>query len=212
MDNFIILSFSFNNKLIFDNIFIYCNRFGNIANIELKKKISKFIKNNIIIEKNEKFELTSKGDYILNDLNIYYKRKIVNFYKKYKLKHDKQYSQKETRREQQKLREYLINNYPNICLFCEKKMPYYLLETAHIKPRCQLEYNNMIDYNNIIFLCRICHVLFDRGLIGLYNNELLISSNINLSEYDLHNYKKKLDVSDNKKIYFDFHYKFIFKS
>lgn len=209
MDNYIILSFIYNDKQIFNNIFIYCNRFEKISKSELNKYINNLIKNNIIIDIGNKLELSIEGKYRLNILIIYYKRKIVEFYK---TKTNKKYALKVIRKEQTKLRNYLIENHPNICLFCDKKLPYFLLETAHIKPRCLLKSNELLDYNNVILLCRFCHIMFDRGLLGIHNNKLLISPNINLSEYDLPKYKENIKISDNNKCFFEYHYKFIYNS
>jgi len=210
MDNSIILSFNFNNKQTFNTIFVYCNRFIDISELELKKSINKLIKNNIIININN-YELTNEGNSILNQLNIFYKRIIVASYKKYKIKSDKKYTLKEIRTEQQNLRNHLITNYPNVCTFCDKKLPYFLLETAHIKPRCLLNYCDKKNYSNVLFLCRLCHVIFDKGYLSVYNNQLLVSNKLNISEYDLPKYKNYLDVKE-KKNFFNFHYNFIYKS
>jgi predicted restriction endonuclease len=207
MDNTIILSFNFNTEQIFNTIFIYCNRFTDISKLDLNKSINKLIRNNIIININN-YELTDEGKYMLNQLNIYYKRIIIAFYKKYKIKSDKKYALKEIRIEQQNLRNHLMSNYPNVCMFCDKKLPYFLLETAHIKPRCLLNYNDRKNYNNVIFLCRLCHVIFDKGFIAVFNSQLLVSDKLKILDYDLPKYKNCLDVKE-KKIFFDFHYNFI---
>ncbi len=208
MENAIILSFNFYNNPSFDDIFKYCNRFKYYSKKLVKKYIKKLVKNNILINN---YILTDDGKYILNQLNIFYKRIIVNFYKKYKIKSDKKYALKEIRLEQQQLRNYLISNCPNICSFCGKKLPYFLLETAHIKPRCLLNYGDKNNYNNVILLCRLCHVIFDRGYISIYNNKLLVSDKLNISEYDLPLYTKKTSFIKEQKTFFDFHYKFIYK-
>ena len=127
-----------------------------------------------------------------------------------RIKSDKKYALKEIRLEQQKLRNHLISNYPSICVFCEKKLPYFLLETCHIKPRCLLNYYDKKNYNNLIFLCRLCHVIFDKGYLGIFNNELLVSNKLNILEYDLPIYTKKKLFNKEQQIFFDFHYKFIY--
>ena len=208
MDNTIILTFNFINNPSFNDIFNYCNRFVDNSKILVNKSINKLIKNNIIINNNN-YILSVEGKYILNQLNIYYQRIIINSYRKYKIKSDKKYALKEIRIEQQNLRNHLISNYSNICSFCDKKLPYFLLETAHIKPRCLLNYKDKKFYNNVIFLCRLCHVIFDKGFITIFNNKLLVSNKLKISEFDLPTYKKYLDVRE-KKCFFDFHHNFIY--
>ena len=173
MDNTIILTFNFFNNPSFNDIFNYCNRFEDNSKKVVQKYINNLVKNNILTHN---YILTKEGKYILNQLNIYYQRIIINSYRKYKIKSDKKYALKEIRLEQQKLRNHLISNCSNICAFCEKKLPYFLLETAHIKPRCLLNYYDKHDYNNVIFLCRLCHVIFDKGYLSVFNNKLLISN------------------------------------
>jgi hypothetical protein len=207
MDNTIILSFNLFNNPSFDDIFNYCNRFSHNSKKVVQKYINNLIKNNILTYN---YILTKEGKYILNQLNIYYQRIIINSYRKYKIKNDKKYTLKEVRLEQQKLRKYLISNNSNICEFCEKKLPYFLLETAHIKPRCLLSYYDKQDHNNIIFLCRLCHVIFDKGYLSVFNNELLVSNKLNISEYDLPIYKKNKHLKKEQKKFFDFHYKCIY--
>lgn len=207
MDNTIILSFNFFNEPSFNDIFNYCNRFNESSKKLVQKYINYLIKNNIL---NNNYILTNEGKYILNQLNIYYQRIIINSYKKYKIKSDKKYALKEIRIEQHKLRKYLISNFSNLCAFCEKKLPYFLLETAHIKPRCLLNYDDKNNYNNVIFLCRLCHVIFDKGYLSVFNNELLISNKLNILDYDLPIYSKKKNFKKEQLIYFDFHYNFIY--
>ena len=87
--------------------------------------------------------------------------------------------------------EYLINNKEHICIICNKKLPLCLLETAHIKPRCLLNYNEICDNNIVEFMCRYCHTLYDNGLLGINNGQLCVSTT-------LHNYN--LDCISNKHI------------
>ena len=208
MDNTIILTFNFFNNPSFNDIFNYCNRFEDNSKKVVQKYINNLVKNNILTHN---YILTKEGKYILNQLNIYYQRIIINSYRKYKIKSDKKYALKEIRLEQQKLRNHLISNCSNMCVLCEKKLPYFLLETAHIKPRCLLNYYDKHDYNNVIFLCRLCHVIFDKGYLGIYNNQLLISNKLNILDYDLPIYTKNKHFMKEQQIFFYFHYKFIFK-
>lgn len=208
MDNKIILTFNFFNNASFDDIFNYCNRFSDTSKKIVQKNINNVVKYNWL---NNNYSLTKEGKYILDQLNIYYQRIIVNLYRKYKIKFFKNYQLKEIRLEQQKLRNYLISNCSDMCKFCEKKLPFFLLETAHIKPRYLLNYYDKQDCNNVIFLCRLCHVLFDQGYLSVFNNELLISNKLNILEYDLPIYEKNKYFSKEQQFFFDFHYKFIFK-
>lgn len=216
MDNTIILTFNFFNNPSFNDIFNYCNRFSDNSKKIVQKYINDLVKKNILTHNTI---LTKEGIYNLNQLNIYYQRIIINSYrkykikrdKKYKIKNDKKYRLKEIRLEQQNLRNHLISNCSNICEFCEKKLPYFLLETAHIKPRYLLNYYDKYNYNNIIFLCRLCHVIFDKGYLAIFNNELLVSDKLNVSEYDLPIYTKNKHFTKEHQIFFDFHYNYIYK-
>ncbi len=208
MENTIILAFNFYNNS-FNDIFNYCNRFIDNSKKVVHKYINDLVKNKML---SDNYILTNDGKYILNQLNIYYQRIIINSYRKYKIKSDKKYALKEIRLEQQNLRNHLILNCSNVCAFCEKKLPYFLLETAHIKPRCLLNNHDKNNYNNVIFLCRLCHVIFDKGYLSIFNNELLISDKLNISKYDLPVYTKKRFFMKKQQIFFDFHYKFIYNS
>ena len=211
MDNEIILVFNFFNNPSFDKIFNYCNRFSDNSRKEVQKIIKKLVKNNNLKQNDltRNYVLTIEGKYILNQLNIYYKRIIIAFYRKYNITNYKKYALKEIRTEQNKLINYLKNNYPNICSFCDKRLPYFLLETAHIKPRYLLQDCEKLNYNNVIFLCRYCHVIFDKGLISVHNNKLLISDKLNINDFDLPKYKNDICFEDQKK-FFNFHYNYIY--
>lgn len=214
MENTIILSFNFSSYKSFDELQKYCNRFKINTNTSVKKYINNLIRKNILIENNtvtKKYALTEEGIYIINQLNIYYCRIIIDLYRNYKNMINKKYTLKEIRPEQNNLRNYLISNTCNICTFCEKKLPYCLLETAHIKPRYLLDSSEKNDYNNVIFLCRICHVLFDKGYIGINNNHLFVSEKLNILEYDLPIYKIQKKIIKEQEGFFDYHYKYIYK-
>lgn len=211
MENTILLSFNYFNNCLYIDIFNYCNRFISVSKNVLIKYLNKLVKHNILTYIEKKYILTNEGKYILNQLNIYYQRIIINSYRKYKINSYKKYTLKEIRLEQQKLRNNLISNCTNICTLCNKKLPYFLLETAHIKPRCLLNNLEKNNNNNIIFLCRLCHVMFDKGYLGINNNILIISNKLNISEYELPLYSKIKKFTNEQKYFLDFHYKFIFK-
>jgi hypothetical protein len=213
MKDYIINSFILQDKNTLEDLYNYIKfRYNNEIEInEIKQKLTKLIKNNIIFLHNKNYELSEEGKVILNDHKYYYSRIIYNFYKKYS-KNSKKYELREIRKEQQKLREYLICNKKQICIICDKKLPLCLLETAHLKPRCILNKNEINDINIVEFMCRYCHNLYDNGFLSVYNGILQISEFIN--KYDL-------EYAENKQIdyynlqndkYFMFHYKYIFKN
>ena len=114
--------------------------------------------------------------------------------------------------QQQMLRNYLITNKEHKCIICNKYLPLCLLETAHLKPRCLLNDIELKDNNIVEFMCRYCHNLYDNGLLGIFDGLLCVSSLIEKYE-DLHYINKSQIISSNKKnkIYFNFHYKTIYK-
>lgn len=212
MDNYIINSFIFNQSNSFDNIFLYVKRFySNLSNEILYNNINVLIKKKLVLViNNSYYKLTDEGIIVMKDNKYYYYNIIYNFicnFIKNTSRLNKKYILKEIRCEQQKMRNYLIENTPNICVICEKKLPICLLETAHIKPRCLLNKHEINDTNNIIFMCRYCHKLYDNGYIGINNNKLCISDYLNKNNYDL-NFNLHNTYIGNK--YFDFHYKYIF--
>jgi hypothetical protein len=86
-----------------------------------------------------------------------------------------------------------------------------LLETAHLKPRCLLNWFEKNDKNIVKFMCRYCHTLYDNGFVAIFNGLLNVSSFI--SKYDL-NYnenKQILNYNLQNEKYFLFHYKYIYK-
>jgi hypothetical protein len=212
MKNYIINSFILQNKNTILNIYEYIKlRYDKSVELSnIKIELSNMIKNRILFLNNKIYELTNEGPVILNDHIYYYSRIIIRFLRKYTKKH-KLYTLREIRLEQQKLRIYLINNKQHKCIMCDKTLPLCLLETAHLKPRCLLNSNEMKDNNIVEFMCRYCHNLYDNGYLGLYNGLLCVSPFIN--KYDLHYNKNTLIVYYNilNKKYFNFHYKYIYK-
>jgi hypothetical protein len=211
MTDYIINSFILQDKNTLIDIYNYIKlRYENPVEIhDIKTKLAHFKKHNIIFFNNINFELTQEGNVILNDHKYYYSNIIIRFYKKYNKNHRK-YELKEIRKEQQQLRHYLITHKPHVCVICDKTLPLCLLETAHLKPRCILNYNEKTDKNIVEFMCRYCHTLYDNGLLSVYNGLLYVSSVIN--NYDLHyNEHKQITYynSYNTK-YFHFHYNYIY--
>ncbi len=207
---YIINSFIFKETNTLNDIYEYCKKKYNISdNNKIKLELNYLIKNKIIFF-NINYQLTDEGIVILNDNKYYYARIIFKFFKKYS-KNYKKYQLKEIRLEQQALRTYLINNKKHSCIICNKKLPLCLLETAHLKPRCILNYNEKIDINIVEFMCRFCHNLYDNGLIGVNNGLLCISTLI--KNYDLYYIENTQIINYNilNAKYFNFHYNYIYK-
>ena len=209
--NFFILSD--HNSLL--NIYEYIKRryYKTIDINNIKNEIAYLLKNKIIFIVNHNiYGLTKEGEVILNDHKYYYASIIIRFFKKYCIKSHKKYDLREIRLEQQMLRNYLITNKEHKCIICNKYLPLCLLETAHLKPRCLLNDIELKDNNIVEFMCRYCHNLYDNGLLGIFDGLLCVSSLIEKYE-DLHYINKSQIISSNKKnkIYFNFHYKTIYK-
>jgi hypothetical protein len=210
MNNFIINSFILKKKYTLNDIYNYLYyRHDKSIDLDKVKEIMAFLIKNEIVYYNNMYELTNKGNVILNDHKYYYSKIIYKFFmKNYFIK---KYQLKEIRQEQQKFRNYLIHNKSHSCILCDKKLPLCLLETAHLKPRCILNKTEMNDINVVEFMCRYCHTLYDNGHLSIDNGLLQVSEIIH--KYDL-NYKiKKIEcynlMNEN---YFIFHYNFIFKN
>ena len=213
MENYIINSFIIKYRNTIEDIYNYLRFRYNYTNEinEIKKILAKLVKKHILFNNNNFYELAEEGIVILNDHKYFYSRIIYKYYKKYS-KNSKKYELREIRKEQHKLREYLICNKKQICIICDKKLPLCLLETAHLKPRCILYKNEINDINIVEFMCRYCHNLYDNGFLSVYNGILQISEFI--KKYDLeYTENKQIDYfnSQNDK-YFMFHYKYIFKN
>ena len=198
MKDYIINSFILQDKNTIEDLYNYIKfRYNNEIEInEIKQKLTKLIKNNIIFLHNKNYELSEEGKVILNDHKYYYSRIIYNFYKKYS-KNSKKYELREIRKEQQKLREYLICNKKQICIICDKKLPLCLLETAHLKPRCILNKNeiqpsmtqNSDPYENAVAE-RINGILKQEFYIDKYNKDLHIMKQIIKETVDIYNEKR----------------------
>lgn len=220
MEKYIINSFFYKKSNTINDIFEYIktkyennttinniNNIKNILQLYLKWKI-------IFVDQNNDYKLTEEGNQILNQHISYSSRTIVNFFKKYYKQDKTKYSLKEVREEQQKLRNFLKNNKEQLCIICDKRLPLDLLETAHLKPRYLLNYIEKNDNNVSEFMCRYCHKLYDDGHLGIYNGLLCVSQFLTKNNYDLeYNENKQIiyyNTKNNK--YFDYHYRYIYKS
>ena len=134
MQNYIIDSFIYQNRNTIHDIYNYILRYNIVEINDIKLRLADLTRYKIIFLNNKTYELTNEGNVVLNDHKYYYAKIITRFFKKYS-KSWKKYKLKEIRLEQQKLRNYLINNKIQRCIICDKYLPLCLLETAHLKPR-----------------------------------------------------------------------------
>jgi len=213
MNNYIINAFILKDINTLTEIYNYikCRYNTSIDINNIKLELKQLIKNNILFIDNYNYNLTKEGNIVLNDHKNYYSKIIIKFYKKYNKNH-KKYELREIREEQKQLRNYLIHNKEHICIICNKKLPLCLLETAHLKPRYILNYNEKNDQNIAEFMCRYCHNLYDNGFLSVYNGLLQVSSFIyyyNDLNYNKNNHIQSYNLQNEK--YFIFHYKYIYK-
>lgn len=203
---YIINSFINSKVNTYDSIYYYINCHTDNTNHNLDRELKELTKSTIINNNNGKYSLTKVGFEIMNNHIKYHITKIINFYRKYK-KNSSKFVLVKYREEQHKMRQYLINNKDHICILCNKRLPLCLLDTAHIKPYCLLNKNEKQDTNNIEFMCKYCHILFDRGHIGIFNGDIKTS---NIYGYDI-NVSHKINIYNNMNSkYFNYHYKFIY--
>ena len=212
MKDYVINSFIFKNNNTLTDIYKYTKfRYNNSVQVnDIKREISKLIKNNLIFFHNNSYKLSKEGNVILNDHKYYYSKIIINFCKKYNKNHRK-YELREIRQEQQLLRSYLTTNKEHMCIICDKKLPLCLLETAHLKPRCILNNNEQNDKNVVEFMCRYCHNLYDNGFLAVCNGSLRVSNFINKYDLQYKNNKQIHHYNSQNKVYFIFHYNYIYK-
>lgn len=90
------------------------------------------------------------------------------------------------RSESSKLRRYLLQQYKTHlngchCSMCFSKLPECLLEVAHLKPRNTMKTDELLDFNNVEFMCRLCHILYDRGHISVNNNSQIMANDLILN-------------------------------
>ena len=91
------------------------------------------------------------------------------------------------RPEATKLRKYLITKYKKHslgchCSMCMLQFPIELLDMSHLKPRHRLDRLELKNTNNVEFMCKMCHSLFDIGLVGV-NYCGIIEFNLTLHNY-----------------------------
>ncbi len=116
-----------------------------------------------------------------------------------------------SRPEQRYLRQYLLNNFDEKCMICRNRLPTYLLECSHIKPR-RIMKHNLKDLNNVLLLCKSCHSIFDNGDIAINNDKIekskfiLNYDDLKINDIDLFEFGNDYNIE-----YLKYHYKHIFK-
>lgn len=87
-----------------------------------------------------------------------------------------------TRKNQNKLRKKLLENYKNKCAFC-KVSNSKLLITRHIKTWLESSKEERVNPKNAIILCRLHDALFENGFISLSDKyEVVFSPNFDFSD------------------------------
>jgi len=109
------------------------------------------------------------------------------------------------RPEQKNFRQYLINNREYKCIICNNYFPLFLLEVSHLKFRHLLTKKEIYNKNNVEFMCRNCHKLYENGWVGITNFKL--NKNKEIYKYNIvfNDFKENI-YTDNNKSYFDYHY------
>ena len=113
-----------------------------------------------------------------------------------------------SRPEQQKLRRYLLENKEHKCIICQKNYPTYVLECAHLKPRCVCNHIERNDFNVVNWMCRNCHKIYDNGDIGV-NDGILIKNDF-IEDFDFEDKFMENEYLGGEK-YYKYHILNIFK-
>lgn len=118
------------------------------------------------------------------------------------------------RPESASLRKQLLNKYRSNChcSLCMNAFPTELLDMAHLKPRrsirCNIELKNI---NNVEFMCKLCHAMYDRGFIGINHSGRIETSttisNLNVASMIGQMYSK---YNKNNAAFLNWHYFNIF--
>jgi len=94
-----------------------------------------------------------------------------------------------TRKDQNKLRKQLLENYNNKCALCKISNPK-LLMTRHIKPWLESSLAERIDPKNSIILCKLHDALFKNGFISLSDKYEVVFS----PEFDFDDQEISIDI------------------
>ncbi len=118
------------------------------------------------------------------------------------------------RPEMKKIRKIISKERLNKCIICNKIYPLCLLDCAHLKPRSIIKISERRNLDNIEFMCKCCHFLYDNGYISIKRGHLEVSDDIiDYNLFDKNNEKIKIIEAYNQcnKEYFDYHYKYIYR-
>jgi predicted restriction endonuclease len=119
--------------------------------------------------------------------------------------------EKNNRPEQKQLRKYLLETKPWQCIFCIKKYPKCMLDTAHLKPYHLLIKKDKEKPETVELMCKSCHSLYDNGLIGVEQKGKIIVSE-ELKNYNIIKTNKKIqEYTPLNKKYFKWHRNTIFR-
>ena len=170
-------------------------------------------KENTFICQDHVYSMTERGLYIINDHKHFFDINvniIIRIFKKYRDRcvFRRTYGLKETRPEQSALRNHCMTNRPHTCIICYKQLHECHLETAHLKPRGMLNAMEMADKHVAELMCRLCHPLYDAGMLGVLSGVLCVSSEYSEGGYDV-KYTAGTVIeaySESNKQYFDYHY------
>ena len=119
-----------------------------------------------------------------------------------------------------KLRKNLLEKYVNHfnnchCSLCCQKFPNELLDMAHLKPRYVLSSIEKKNINNVEFMCKLCHSIYDRGFVGINQNGIIEPRDIVNNYLNLAVVKQLGCVyskyNPNNAIFLSWHYMNIFK-
>jgi predicted restriction endonuclease len=86
---------------------------------------------------------------------------------------------------------------------------------AHLKPRYVLSSIEKMNINNVEFMCKLCHSIYDRGFVGINESGIIEPSKI-VNNYRNLSVVKQLGYTyskynPNNAIFLNWHYMNIFK-
>lgn len=117
-----------------------------------------------------------------------------------------------SRPEHPNLKNNLIKRKDKECLICKIDRPVYLLECAHIKPRKEANIKERNDNSIVNWMCRNCHIIYDKGDISINKSKIIISNRLKFS--NKYNHLKNQKICEKEylfsKKYYDYHFNNIF--
>ena len=70
------------------------------------------------------------------------------------------------------------------CSMCMRQYPLYLLETAHLRPRHTLPKSERNTLDCVELMCRLCHSIYDNGLVSVDNKGVIQCREYLRQQYD----------------------------